>query len=303
MQRVVTIGDREGDMYELMLEIDKKESHFLIRVRQNRAINQKCKGSAVQYRIWDYMSQQNPVGYFKTEIQCVNKHVNQWREVELSVKIGRFTIQAPQESRHRLLNGPRAIEVYAIYVQEMNPKTGEDPIEWMLLTNLSTLDFETALIRIRWYKYRWLIELFHKILKSGYQVESCRLSEAERLVRYLTVMSIISFRILFITYIQKYKEPVKAETVFTPDELTILSLWSNRVDKNESSPLSLVEAVKILAQKGGFFNRKSDETPGFITIWRGLKKLSECIDACKMMTKAFINAHVTEENFLKCGYF
>ncbi|MBS0351038.1 MAG: hypothetical protein JSR33_07625 [Proteobacteria bacterium] len=150
--------------------------------------------------------------------------------------------------------------------------------------------------------YLWDIELFHKILKSGYQVESCGLSAAERPIRYLTVMSIISFRILFITYLQKYKDSMKADVVFTPDELTILSLWSNKVDKNISSPLSLVEAVKILAQKGGFFNRKSDKTPDFITIWRELKKLSECIDSCKMMTRAFINAQVTEENFLRYGY-
>ncbi|STX50759.1 transposase Tn5 [Legionella busanensis] len=302
-QRLVTITDREGDMYELMLEIDKKDSNFLIRIRQDRAINQRFKRSPVQQRMWNYMSQQTPVGYFKTEIQYVNKHVNRWREVELSVKIGSFTIQAPQQSRNRVLNAPRPIKVYAIYVQEINPQKGENPIEWMLLTNLSTIDFETALVRIRWYKYRWLIELFHKILKSGYQVESCRLSEAERLIRYLTVMSIISFRILSITYLQKYQDSVKADVIFTPDELVILSLWSNRLGKNISSPLSLVTAVKILAQKGGFFNRKSDETPGFITIWRGLRKLAECIDSCHMIIENLPIARVTAENFLSCGYF
>ena len=194
-----------------------------------------------------------------------------------------------------MLKDPRPINLYAVYVQEVNHHliSGEDPIEWMLLTDLITTDFETALTRIKWYKYRWQIELFHKIIKSGYRVEYCRLSQAKRLVRYLTVISIIAFRILFMTFLRKHEKSVKADSVFTRDELAILLMWSNRINKKTSSSLSFFDAIRILAQKGGFFCRKSDGNPGFLTIWRGLKKLSEYVESYRMLVSLD----------KRCGYF
>lgn len=283
-KKVITIADREADMYEFMLEIDKNDSNFLIRAVRDRAINKKCKRSPVEKKIWAHMSEQEIIGRIKTKIQCRN-NLNKFRNVELTIKIGSFSIQPSQQSRDKILDNPRAVKMYAIYVQEnaKSIKDGEPPIEWMLLTNLVTTDLEAALTRIKWYKFRWRIDLFHKILKSGYRVESCRLSQAERLKRYLTVMSIVSFRILFLTYLQDVNKEANADITFTADELTILLMLLNKKANKKLRKLTISEAINMVGKMGGFFGRKSDGNPGFTTIWKGMKKLSEYVDSYKMI--------------------
>ena len=86
-------------------------------------------------------------------------------------------------------------------VVEVDCPENEEPLEWMLLTNLMVQDFEEAVKKYFGTACRWRIEVFHKILKSGLRVESCRLQTADRLIRYLTVMSIIAWRIFWITLI------------------------------------------------------------------------------------------------------
>ena len=65
--------------------------------------------------------------------------------------------------------------MHAVYVLEKNPPDGEEAIEWMLLTNLPVMSYEDAYEKVLWYSLRWRIEMYFKVLKSGFRVESCRL--------------------------------------------------------------------------------------------------------------------------------
>jgi len=288
--RFVTIADREADIYELMLDIEEKKSHFLIRAIRDRDINKRAKRSPSEGKIWEFMEAQDVLGCIETKIPQKD-HGNKERNAKLNVKAGTFSIHAPIRRRKEVLKNARPIKIYAIFVKEVveNLPTGEKPIEWMLLTNIPTTDIKEALTRIKWYKFRWKIELFHKILKSGYHVEKCRLSDAERLKRYLTIMSIISFRILFMSCYQKEKEP-NIKKVFSSDEIIALKMKSS-IEKNKK--LKMKDAIVIVAKMGGYFGRKSDDAPGFITIWRGMRKLSEIVEVIKMI----------KEKGKTCGYF
>lgn len=110
-------------------------------------------------------------------------------------------------------------------------------------------------------------------------------------MRYLTVMSIIAFRILFITFLQKSNEAIAACTVFTKNELMIISLWAGKSAEEDTHTLTLADAIKTIAKKVGFFGRKLDGTPGFQTIWKGIKKLAEAVDFYNTIRKEI------------CGYF
>ena len=94
---------------------------------------------------------------------------------------------------------------------------------------------------------RWRIEIFQKNLKSGFKVEEYRLGTADRLIRFLTIMSVIAWRIIFITLVARESPNLPCTFLLANEE------W--------------------IAQLGGFLARKNDGEPGPITLWRGWKRL------------------------------
>ena len=83
--------------------------------------------------------------------------------------------------------GAPAITVTAILAREEQPPTGEKPIAWRLLTNRCAETLKAVVELIDWYRSRWLIEIFFRILKSGCQVEALQLGTLERLERALVI--------------------------------------------------------------------------------------------------------------------
>lgn len=96
-------------------------------------------------------------------------------------------------------------------------------------------------------------------------------------------MSIVSLRILFLTYLQDVNKEANAKNAFTGDELNILLMLSNKKSKKKLKKLTISHAINMVGKMGGFFGRKSDGNPGFATIWKGIKKLSEYVDSYKMI--------------------
>ncbi len=106
--------------------------------------------------------------------------------------------------------------VTAILAREEQPPAGEKPIEWRLLTNRSAETLETVVELIDWYRRRWLIEIFFRILKSGCRVEALQLCSLERLERALVIYLIIAWRILhWVTWGRECPD-LPCEVIFDP---------------------------------------------------------------------------------------
>ena len=84
-----------------------------------------------------------------------------------------------------------SLKVYAVYVTEVDCPEGETPLSWMLLTTESVEDVDMAATILRWYTYRWRVEEYHKILKSGCQAEKYRLA-ADGMKTLLGFLSVIA---------------------------------------------------------------------------------------------------------------
>jgi len=106
--------------------------------------------------------------------------------------------------------------------------------------------------------------MYYKVLKSGYRVEACRLGHAERVARYLTVMSIVAWRLFMITLVARTDPATPCSTLLADHEWKVLS-----------KPPSIGDAVIWVAKLGGYLARKSDGPPGTITLWRGWKRLTD----------------------------
>jgi len=279
-QRVVTVCDREADMYDFFRLADSLNASLLVRANYNRTVNKSSTYSETTgIKLWTQIQKNKIIA--KIEVRIPKGENSPARLAKCQVKVGQFALNVPKDHVEKKNLLP-ILNLHAIYVIEKNPPKGTDPIEWMLLTNLPVKTRKEALEKIQWYCLRWRIEVFHKILKSGFKVEDCRLATAKRLIRYLSLISVVAWRIFWITMIARVSPQAPCLLFLSDFEWKVLFTRSNRKSKIPKKPPSVKESVQWIAQLGGFLARKSDKDPGIKHVWRGLRKFSNILEGVEI---------------------
>lgn len=278
--RVVTIGDREADIYDMFLRANQLEAPFVIRANHNRTINSKSEPEKNVERLWDYLQRQPCEAQIQVKVPKHNDRAE--RIASCEVRCAPYIMNIPENYCQGQKNNPSKLDLYAIYVSEVNCPEGCEPVDWMLSTNLTILNAEQALEKVRWYCLRWRIETWHKILKSGLQIEKCRLSTAPRLTRYLAVMSIVAWRIFWITLIARSSPDVSCTILLEEFEWKILAAKYGKSKEQKLKEPTLEQSIIWIARLGGFLARKGDEKPGITHIWRGLKKFAAMLEGAAL---------------------
>ena len=272
--KVVSIGDRENDLYEAFAAAIENEVELLIRSAQDRKIAEDTT-----LRLWDYVTGQPVLGGSTVNIGR-NSNRNA-RIAHVQVRSVKVTLQPPQRSKESRARAP--IPVWAIHVIEMDTPKDVEPIEWLLLTTVKTETLEEACRRVRWYAIRWLIEMFHKVLKSGCQIEERQFETLPNFQRYLAIDSVVAWRVLFLTVIGRAEPEMPCSAILEVEEWQTLFAHHHPKKPLPEAPPRLIDAVIWIAKLGGFLGRKSDGQPGIIVIWRGIQRL-------QVMTMGFIAA-------------
>jgi hypothetical protein len=178
---VVTIADREADIYDLFAKPHRERSHLLIRGTHNRRVNHEAEYLHTAIR-------QTPiVGELTIEVPRGDQRPS--RQATLTVRFTTLEVQPPRHHLKRATLAPVTIQV--VLAQEQNPADDTTPISWLLLTTLPVNSFDQAVECVRWYSYRWLIERYHYVLKSGCHLNNCNWKRlnASSLPWRLTVLS------------------------------------------------------------------------------------------------------------------
>ena len=261
--RFVYVGDRESDIRELMDEARRRNyaADFLLRARHNRNLAKTGEEEAAQ-KLWDKAGQQQPLGQIEFMLEANGDR--KARKVCQTLYVVRATLP-----KHK--GGPE-LEVTAILAREDNPPAGEKAIEWRLLTNREAGTLEQAAELVDWYRRRWLIEIFFRILKSGCRVEARQLASMERLERLLVIYFILAWRILHLVTLGQECPGLPCDVVFDPEEWQAAWMVVHR-QKPPPEPPPLGEMVRLVARLGGFLGRKSDGSPGPKAIWEGMEKV------------------------------
>ena len=271
---IIHIADREGDIYELYKECSKRKEKFLIRASVNRSINKKSKSHSSEDKLFDFLLSQKAQGKVTVRVNSLKKG-QKYREAKLSIIYKDITLPPPRKKPGKELP---FLPMTAVVAVERNAPRNENPIKWFLLTNMSVNSVEEAQERVRWYSLRWNIELFHKILKSGFAVEKTQMREAERIKKYVTLKSILAWRIFWLTRFFDENKERSCEIVLTRYEWKILYRKFNKGKVFPKRPPPIEFVFIWLGKLGGFIGRKSDGTPGFISLWRGWMRFMDLID-------------------------
>jgi len=264
--RLTYIADREGDIYDLFVEAPCPEhgADWLVRVQhQDRLLTDGRKLHAVLDAA--------PV---LTEITFDRPPSNgrRARTVHQQIKVVRVTLKAPSRPDRILPD----VTVTALLATEAHPPADEDPLDWVLLTNLPVDTPEQAIEKLSWYLCRWQIEVYFKVLKSGCRVEQLQLEKRERLEPALAFYMIIAWRVLHLTMLGRDCPEIPCDTVFADEEWKAVYLVTQRKPPPQQPP-SLDTMVRMVATLGGFLNRKSDGFPGPKTLWIGLQRVPDFV--------------------------
>lgn len=283
--RVVTITDREGDFFEFMdrARSGDRKANFLIRARVDRML--VSDDSQGMDSISAALALAPASGTQVVNIPSNGKR--KARDAQVEIRFTQITLLPP--TRRRAAKPTQALEpitVNVISAREPQPPAGEEAISWILLTNLPVQTHEEALEKVDWYRLRWGIEIWHKVLKSGCTVEKCLLETADRLKRFLALFSIIGFRLLHITYLARVNPNGKATSVFTEQELKALHIRTTETMPNELDSITVKQAVRMIGSLGGHLGRKCDGEPGITVLWRGINRLHESVEAFRSYRKA-----------------
>jgi hypothetical protein len=278
--QLVCVADSEADIYELLVEgtSEPRVVDWIVRACQNRALEQEKGEQTAETHVREHVLAR-PVLFRKTiqvrgrkaKVACDTggrRQPRDSREAEVEVRAARVTLRPPWRPDRQL---PEVV-VSVVLVQEVNPPADDEPVEWLLLTSLPVDDIEQVRRVIQYYCVRWMIEVFFRVLKSGCRVEERRFERIDRLLSCLAVYLIVAWRTLYVCRLGRGCPEICCEAVFEPAEWKAVWKVIHRIDPPRTPP-SLGEMVRLVAQLGGYVNRKGADPPGPQTIWIGLQRM------------------------------
>jgi hypothetical protein len=162
-------------------------------------------------------------------------------------------------------------------VWEQNPPANEEAVEWILLVSKQVENFSQALECALQYSTRWLIEEYHKALKTGLGAEKLQLEKAEAIFAAISIMSVVALRLIDLREQLRIAPDAKAEDAGLDElELEVLGLKTGREIK------TVKDVALAIGRLGGHLNRKADGMPGWQTLWRGMIKLLNLVEGFRL---------------------
>ena len=263
---IVSVGDREADIYELFYEASQAAGGAELLVRAERSRNRKVE----EEFLWDKMLNEPISGY--QEILIPSKGSRPSRIAKLEIRFSEITLKPPQNKELP------PVEMWAVYAREIDyPSDLKSPLEWMLLATVSVSNFDDAKERLSWYARRWGIEVYHRTLKSGCRIEDRRFDNADSIESCLAVDMVVAWRIFFLTMQGRETPDISCDIFLKEEEWKVLYARVNNTDKIPQEPPTIQESIRMIASLGGFLGRKSDKQPGTTTLWRGLQRLDDMV--------------------------
>ena len=277
---VITVCDREGDVYELFQYAHDVEQHFIVRATRDRCLE---NAPTVKKHL-----AQIPVSQTYT-IPVRRQDSRPAREARVELRMTSVTIKPPKNrTKSQQVIPLEPLTVQVVEVVEVNPPSNvTQPIHWILLTTLAVNHLEDAQRSVRYYGYRWLIERFHYVLKSGScHFEDSQLRSVEALHRLLGVCSQVAWRLLWLTYQARLTPDADCTIALSTVEWQALMAFATKSATPPEHPPSLREAVRAIAKLGGFIGRKSDGEPGVKVLWRGWLRLQDIVETWTLIQSA-----------------
>lgn len=265
MSRVISVCDREGDVFAYLGNKLEHRERFIVRAEWNRNVTEQEDADHLR----DVLKAAPICGTAQVELPQRGGRAARTAKLRLTRAKVELRRPKPLGAKH-----PDTLEVNAVLAEELNPPDEEEPLNWMLLTTepIGTLgEVENVL---KFYRMRWRIEVFHKAWKTGAGVERQRLQAAENLERIAVVMAFVAIRLMQLRELFEAGAEENCGQILDKETWTLL--WvSVEQTKPPRNPPSAQWAYRALARFAGWTDTKRTGKVGWDTLWKGWSRLQE----------------------------
>lgn len=269
----ISVCDRGADIYEYMTESSNNNRNYLVRAKHDRVL---AAHTSKSNSLFEHARNLQECGTFEMELRSRPGQAE--RTVILSVSYGKVEIRAPQRPGSRA-GSLAPIKNTVVRVVEKNPNS-DDLLEWILLTNLDINNFNDAYQIAEWYSSRWIIEDYHKGLKSGMKIEELQLDTQHSLFAAISIMAVVALRLV------ELREIIRLKSSAPSSELGLDKIELLVLEKISKKKLKTVKEVGLaIGRLGGHIGRKSDGMPGMTTLWKGYTRLKDMSEGAKLVIK------------------
>jgi len=271
---VISVADREGDLFPYLLFMQDCSINFVVRSCYNRIVGDRNPKSRNIPKEHSYLKDHLAKIKWKGELsyKIYDNKLKKQRNVTFKYKSCSIRIPASRIFHGDTRTYPE-VDVNVIELQEKG--RDKNRLNWRLFTTLK-VDNEFQIQKVvNIYKKRWLVEEYHRILKSGCTIEDLRLETFERLKKCLTLYSIVAWKLLLLTKIGREHPNRSCEALLKESEWKVLMISAKGKGSEKEGPPKMKDAIYMIAKLGGYLARKSDGPPGMTSIWTGWRALEE----------------------------
>jgi hypothetical protein len=273
----IHVLDRGADNFDVYCHLLQNGDDWVVRASSLHRVIITPDGESTPLK--EYLPTLPVAGTYEMKLRARPKQAA--RTAKLEVRYGPLNMPVPRHksSYVKELN-PAPVAMSVVWVREIDPPRGAKPIEWVLYTSLGVATFDDAWLVVEYYECRWLIEEYHKALKTGCSVQKRLLRDTGRLEAVVGLMSVVAVRLLQLKSVARSEPDRPARQVVPPLWLTMLKAVRKKLTRVHD--LTIHQFYRELAKLGGFLGRRSDGDPGWITIWRGWETLNTLVQGAQL---------------------
>ncbi len=265
----VDVSDSLSDTFEYMAYEVTNQRHFVLRAKENRKLDEPIAG--VEF-LFDAVRTVRPVGARMIEVQTSPGRKARQTEVQIAFTPVRLALPGKKSGEYE----NRPLDLWAVRVWEPNTPNNEEPLEWILLTNCPVAELKDAFERIDWYELRWIIEEYHKGMKTGCGIETFQFESIVRLEPAIALISAVATTLLRLRDAARAPDADRRPATDVVDPVYVAALAGCYPGRLKGNP-TILKFYMHVARLGGHQNRKADGFPGWLTLWRGWTKLESVV--------------------------
>jgi hypothetical protein len=288
----IDVCDQGADTFEFLAKEAFSGRRFLVRAAHDRAIFVGHEEGGKASYLRTYAAQLPKWGEFTLQVTSKREekspkkkgkkvtHSRRARQATISIAAAPVRVRPPGKKSGEYPNDP--LPLWVVRVWEPNPPKGQERLEWFLLTNEPVETFEDAWRVTEWYECRWIVEEYHKALKTGCGIENPQFHTEDRLQPAIALLSVVALTLLSLRDASRRPDAKKrlASELVSFDYVRVLSVWRH---KRVCPDWSVHDFFYALARLGGHQNRKRDHEPGWLVLWRGWTTLQAMFDGALAM--------------------